>query len=117
MSPCDDVQTEKCQCFPSLLLPFIISSFPSSFRVPIFLPVQHVFAALLADGPTDVTVGCLVRLSRSGPEQDVLKKQIAIKFALNIHSPKRMIPNDFGDPLTSRPPGQNCHLYTRNIKI
>ncbi len=82
---------------------FFISLFsPWSY----FLPVQHVFAARLADGPTDVTVGCLVRLSSFGPEQDVLKKQIAIKVALNIHSPKRMIPNDFGDPpdlSTTRP--------------
>lgn len=60
------VQTEGCSpppldSFPSSVLP-LLSMF-------LFLPAQHVFPALLADRPADVTVSCLVRLSSFGSEQ------------------------------------------------
>lgn len=58
----------------------------------------------------------LSRLSRFGPERDVPKKQIAIKFALNIYSLQRMIPNDIVVLLTAGPSGQNFHLYTKDFK-
>lgn len=62
------------------------------------------FAAQRADGPTDVTVSCLVRLSRFGPEKRCPQKKKKKKknrlpsIFLNINSHERMIPDDLGDP-------------------
>lgn len=49
--------------------------------------------------------------------KDVLKKQIAIKFALNIHSPKRVVPDDDGDPdlLPTRPKPPFVHKKYENL--
>lgn len=106
------MQTEKWQnCFSSSHYFFLSSYLP--FFPGFYFCQSNMFLLLLADGPTDVTVSCLVHLSSFGSEQDVPKKQIAITFALNIQSPQRMIPNDCSDPLTLRPSGQNEH-YTQN---
>lgn len=82
---------------PSLCLPPFLQCFYLS-KCPM------CFAALLADGSTDVTVSCWVRLYSFGPQQYVPEKQIAINFALNIRSPRRA--------LTSRPPEHRAKVST-----
>lgn len=83
----DEVQTEKKK---QAMLPFptpsrhhlFISPF---FSVFLFLPFHRVFAALLADGPTDVTVSCLDRLSRFGQEQrHPQEKEKKNRLSLNL---------------------------------
>lgn len=120
----DEVQTEKKQA----MLPFPTPSrhhlfiSPFFFRVPIFA-VPPCFCCPASRrtyrchcqlfGPP---VTLWTRAKTSSRKKTEKKKQIVIKFALNIHSLRRIIPDDLGDPdlQSTRPKPSLVHKKYEN---